>query len=129
MLIQILGKAPSLLDDLTNCHRSSLQHQVVLNAKAAISSLDDGSHIFRECLESTEPLPILVQSLLKTGSKYADSRSTRILGRFQKHSLWLQNMAPAIDVVVNVQAGIAAPIWAPIRYVLKASCTTLSCSS
>ncbi|KAH7363842.1 hypothetical protein BKA65DRAFT_123437 [Rhexocercosporidium sp. MPI-PUGE-AT-0058] len=43
------------------------------------------------------------------------------LGGFQKYTLWLQNMAPAIDVAVNASSGIACPVWAPIKYILKLS--------
>ena len=48
-------------------------------------------------------------------------RFTKLLDGFQKHTLWLQNMGSVVDVVVQTQAGIGCPVWAPIKFVLKVS--------
>ncbi|KAH6698319.1 hypothetical protein BKA61DRAFT_622021 [Leptodontidium sp. MPI-SDFR-AT-0119] len=98
-----------------------LQQQAIQAAKAAFSSLSDGNVIFQQYLESTEPISTVVQGLLAKHGSQRDKRCARILENFQKYTLWLQNMAPAIDVAVNTSSGIACPVWAPIKYILKLS--------
>jgi hypothetical protein len=106
---------------LVKNYRISLQQQAVQAAKAAFSSLNDDNVIFQQCLQSTEPISTIIQGLLAKHGSHTDKRSTRLLENFQKHTLWLQNMSPAIDVAVNASSGIACPVWAPIKYILSVS--------
>jgi hypothetical protein len=91
----------------------------VQKAKDALLAQTNGSLIFQQCLESNEPIPSLVQTLIKSHEQHAAKRSTRLIDKFQTHTLWLQNMAVAIDVAANVSPGLICPVWAPLRYILK----------
>lgn len=46
-------------------------------------------------------------------------KSIKILGKLQQYTTWLQNIERVVDVAVQTQAGIACPLWAPIKLVLK----------
>ncbi|KAG4441335.1 hypothetical protein IFR05_003198 [Cadophora sp. M221] len=113
--------SPSANDTVSDIENNPLQQQAVQAAKAAFSSLNDGSVLFQQCLESTEPISTVVQGLLAKHGSQRDKKCARILENFQKYTVWLQNMAPAVDVAVNASSGIACPVWAPIKYILKLS--------
>jgi hypothetical protein len=120
--LRLLGKSPRSrwLSFIEHTYRSaSLQLQSVQKAKDALLAQTNGSLIFQQCLESDEPIPSLVQTLIKSHEQHAAKTSTRLIGKFQTHTLWLQNMAVAIDVAANACPGFICPVWAPLRYILK----------
>jgi hypothetical protein len=107
---------------------TSLQHQAVQNAKNALLAQTNGSLLFQQCLESHEPIPSLVQTLIASHEQHAVKRTTRLIVKFQTHTIWLQNMAIAIDVAANASPGFICPVWAPLRYILKVYSPLPACS-
>lgn len=84
-------------------------------AKVAFSRLPNGDHLFQQCINS--PLSI-VEAVEKTQQSQKERKSTKILEGLQKHTSWLQNLSSVVDVAVQTQAGVACPIWAPLKFVL-----------
>lgn len=101
--------------------RSSLQKQAIERAREAFSRLPNGNEIFQKCITNEETIVDVVQTTVQKHQFYKSKRSSRLLERFQKYTLWLQNISAAVDVAVQAQASIACPIWAPIKFVLKVS--------
>ena len=97
---------------------SSLQKQAIDNARAAFSQLPHSDKVFQTCVNQAQTIPEVLESLSQQHRRYKRKRFTRLLEKFQRHTLWLQQMAGAVDVVVQMNAGIACPLWAPIKYVL-----------
>ena len=102
---------------LTNSS-SALQKQAIDNARAAFSQLPHGDQVFQECVNQAQTIPEVIESLSRQHRRYKRKRFTRLFEKFQRRTLWLQHMASAVDVVVQVNAGIGCPLWAPIKYVL-----------
>jgi hypothetical protein len=107
---------------------TSLQLQAVQNAKNALLAQTNGSLLFQQCLESHEPIPSLVQTLIASHEQHAVKKSIRLIVKFQTHTIWLQNMAVAIDVAANASPGFICPVWAPLRYILKVDSPLPTCS-
>lgn len=99
----------------------TLKQQAIDRARNGFSLLPRDEKVFRECIDSSQSLVDVVRSAVSAHQEYKNRRSTRILEGFQKHSLWLQNMSSAVDIAVQVQAGIACPIWAPLKFLLQVS--------
>jgi len=99
----------------------TLKQQAIDRAQIGFSLLPRHQKAFQECIDSSQSLVDVVRSAVSAHQEYKSRRSTRILDAFQKHSLWLQNMSSAVDVAVQVQAGIACPVWAPLKFLLQVS--------
>jgi len=99
----------------------TLKQQAIDRARNGFSLLPRDQKVFQECIDSSQSLVDVVRSAVSAHHEYKSRRSTRILDGFQKHSLWLQNMSSAVDVAVQVQAGIACPVWAPLKFLLQVS--------
>lgn len=99
--------------------RSTLQKQAIERAHAAFSRLPRGDAIFQQCITSDESVVDVVKTIKEDYQSYKIKKSTQLLERFQKHTLWLQNISGVVDVAVQTQASIACPVWAPIKFVLK----------
>ena len=97
---------------------SFLQKQAIDKARSAFSQLPHGDQAFQACVKQAKTIPEIVGSLAQQHQSYQRKRFTRLLEKFQRHTLWLQNMSSAVDVVVQLNAGICCPLWAPIKYVL-----------
>jgi hypothetical protein len=55
-------------------------------------------------------------------SKYDSHRRRKrfaLAQKFEQYTQWLQNFSGVVDVVVQTQAGIGCPIWAPVKFVLQ----------
>lgn len=52
---------------------------------------------------------------------HSKKKSTKLVERFERYTLWIQGMGSIIDVAVQTQAGIACPVWAPIKFILQVS--------
>lgn len=44
-----------------------------------------------------------------------------MLDAFQRYTAWLRNFSSVVDVVVQTEAGVGCPVWAPIKFVLQIS--------
>ena len=97
---------------------SALKKQAIDNARSAFSQLPHGDQVFQACVKQAQTIPEVLGSLSRQRQCYKRKSFTRLLEKFQRHTLWLQQMAGAVDVVVQVNAGIGCPLWAPIKYVL-----------
>ncbi len=101
---------------LTRC--SALQRRAVENARLAFSRLPGGDATFRWCVGHPNTVADVVKEVTQRYQFYKEKRSTRLLERFQQHTLWLQNISGVVDIAVQTQAGIGCPLWAPIKFVL-----------
>jgi MinD superfamily P-loop ATPase len=75
--------------------------------------------LFQQCINQAESIPDVIKSVISVSSSYKKRRSTRLLQKFEQHTQLLQNASDIVDIVVQTQAGIGCPIWAPIKFVLK----------
>jgi hypothetical protein len=98
---------------------ASLQQQAIANAQSAFARLPRDAEAFRACVNQAQTITDVVQSIERRYHFYKRKRITRLLDKFHKHTLWLENISSAVDVVVQVNAGIACPLWAPIKFVLQ----------
>ena len=96
----------------------TLQEQAIGRAKAAASHLPGADAIFRQCVDQPATINDLLTILAKRHKLYKGRVSTKLLDKFQSHTAWLQNLTQVVDTVVQVQAGIGCPLWAPIKFVL-----------
>ncbi|KAF2877267.1 hypothetical protein BDV95DRAFT_141985 [Massariosphaeria phaeospora] len=90
--------------------------EAVQNAKNAFSRLPNGDQTFQQCISS--PVSI-VDAIEKAQELQKEKKSTKILEGLQKHTAWLQNLSSVVDVVVQTEAGIGCPMWAPLKFLLQ----------
>lgn len=91
-------------------------------AKKALARLPQDDTTFKQCLTSQETVHHVLEILLKKGGVYKRKKSTKILESFKRQTAWMMNISGAVDVAVQSFSGIACPIWAPIKFVLKVYC-------
>jgi hypothetical protein len=75
--------------------------------------------LFQQCINQAESIPDVIKSVISASSSYKKRKSTRLLQKFEQHTQFLQNASDIVDIVVQTQAGIGCPLWAPIKFVLK----------
>jgi hypothetical protein len=63
----------------------------------------------------------VLQSAAERQKRFKKKRLNKIIEGLNRYTLWLQNMSSSIDVAVNVSAGIACPVWAPVKFILVVS--------
>jgi hypothetical protein len=95
------------------------QHNAMNRAKAAFARLPQENTTFQECIVSHETVHKVLENICADGRIYKRKRSTRLLESFERHTSWMMNISGAVDVAVQTSAGIACPMWAPIKFVLK----------
>ncbi|CZR62960.1 uncharacterized protein PAC_12857 [Phialocephala subalpina] len=98
---------------------SSLQQQAIEKARSSFSHLPKEDAIFQQCINRADSIPDVIKSVIRTSRSYKRRKSTRLLRKFEQHTQFLQNASDIIDVVVQTQAGIGCPLWAPIKFVSK----------
>ncbi len=106
---------------MTTGTSQTVQEQAIAAARSAFARLPNGGEVFRECVSQQDSVIEVVKTVLRAQESHASKTSTRILQRFEKYTSWLQNMSTVVDVAVQTHAGLACPIWAPIKFVLKVS--------
>ncbi|PMD64205.1 uncharacterized protein K444DRAFT_506864, partial [Hyaloscypha bicolor E] len=99
----------------------SLQKQAIEKARSSFSRLPTEDVIFQQCINQADTIPDVVKSVIQTSHSYKSRRSTGLLRKFEQHTQFLQNVSDIVDIVVQTQAGIGCPLWAPIKFVLKVS--------
>lgn len=98
---------------------SPLQQDAILAARAAFHQLPNGHVLFQQCLASPSPIRDVIDALEKRQAAQKSKKHSRFLTKFQQYTQWLSNFSRVIDVVVQTNAGIGCPIWAPIKFVLE----------
>ncbi|ORY10120.1 hypothetical protein BCR34DRAFT_355975 [Clohesyomyces aquaticus] len=95
--------------------------EAVEDAKAAFAKLPHGSPLFQQCISDQITIDTVLETLKEKASMYRRRKCTNILERFYRYTSWMTNISRSIDVAVNASAGIACPVWAPIKFVLMIS--------
>lgn len=72
-----------------------------------------------QCVAGKDTLADILSAVDQTHRSHQGKISTKFLEKLHKHTAWLQNISAVVDVAVQTQAGIACPLWAPIKFVLK----------
>lgn len=98
----------------------SLQKQAIEKARLAFSRLPRKDASFRQCIGDSDSLPDVVKSVALRYQAHKDQKFQQLFERFERYTLWLQNISGVVDVAVQTQAGIGCPLWAPMKFVLKA---------
>jgi hypothetical protein len=88
----------------------------------AIAKLPNGDVLFQKCISSNDGIDTLANEL-KSRCAAHDKKRPKVLKQFEKSSAWLRNFSDVVDVVVQTQAGIGCPVWAPIKLVLMVRLT------
>lgn len=87
-------------------------------AQAAFFGLALRDPTFRKCLDGEITLNNVLETLRQKSGNHKRKKSTRLLERFHQCTAWMLNIAGSIDVAVNASAGIACPVWAPVKFLL-----------
>ena len=99
----------------------SLRVTAAQSCQLAFSRFPQGDALFQQCLNSADPVADIVQSLSRQSLSHRNKKSERLLHHFQRYTQWLQNFSGVVDVLVQTQAGIGCPVWAPLKFVLQAT--------
>lgn len=75
-------------------------------------------------MQNQDPVGAIVEALKNDHNSCKRKKTTRFLNQLQRYTQWLQNFSQVVDVVVQTQAGVGCPIWAPIKFVLQV-CTLI----
>ncbi|KAF2189335.1 hypothetical protein K469DRAFT_748014 [Zopfia rhizophila CBS 207.26] len=102
-------------------HISSLQRQAVENARSAFLRLPNGDALFQQSIAQADTVPEIMKMATQNYHLFKNKRTTQVLQKLQQNTLWLQNFSGVVDVVVQTQAGIGCPLWAPLKFVLQIS--------
>ncbi|KAH8762769.1 hypothetical protein F5882DRAFT_415593 [Hyaloscypha sp. PMI_1271] len=105
----------------TDGMQSSLQKQAIEKARSYLSHLPTEDAIFQQCVNQADSIPDVVKSVIQTSHSYKRRQSTDLLRKFERHTQFLQDASDIVNIVVQTQAGIGCPLWAPIKFVLKVS--------
>jgi hypothetical protein len=111
-----LKTQPDPSDSDLTC-RLGLQQKAIENARSAIAKLPYGDALFENCIKSKDGVGEL-SSALKDRCAAHDKKRLRIVRQFEKSTAWLRNFSAVVDIVMQTQAGIGCPVWAPIKLVL-----------
>lgn len=96
----------------------SLYREAIGRAKTAYSKLPHGDELFQQCVSDQITIDTVLATLSEKASAHRRKKSTKVLDGFYQYTSWMTNIARSIDVAVNASAGIAAPVWASIKFVL-----------
>ncbi|KAI5789536.1 hypothetical protein FPQ18DRAFT_294087, partial [Pyronema domesticum] len=104
-----------------NAQLISLEKQAIADAQNAFRKLRRENADFEQCIAQKSTLLEVLQSATERQKRFKKKRLNKIIEGFNRYTLWLQNMSSSIDVAVNVSAGIACPVWAPVKFILVVS--------
>jgi len=90
-------------------------------AKAAFQNLPHGNDLFQQCVLNKITIEAVFEEIRRNSLGHKRKLSTVALDRFHHCTAWMLNISKPIDVAVNASAGIACPVWAPIKFVLLVS--------
>jgi hypothetical protein len=98
---------------------SNCQKEAIDNARASYAKLPRGNALFDQCISNHETVHDVLYSLCQQSGAHKRKKSTKVLERFQNCASWMMSISRSIDVAVQTSSGIACPLWAPIKFVLK----------
>ena len=96
-----------------------MRKDAIDRARLAFAELPQGDALFQQCISDQETICSVLETLSQKAGVYKHKRSTRLLESFHGCTAWMKNISESIDVAVQTSWGIACPIWAPIKFVLK----------
>ncbi|OCL06718.1 hypothetical protein AOQ84DRAFT_410315, partial [Glonium stellatum] len=99
----------------------SLQQQAIRKARAAYARFPNGDALFQQCIAQQDTVGEIMKSIKQKYDSNQEEKLNRILNKFQDYTAWLRNISGVVDIVVQTQAGIGCPLWAPIKFVLQIS--------
>jgi hypothetical protein len=94
-----------------------LGEQAIKNAQLVFEKLPNGDALFQKCISSDNGVETLAKELESRCAAH-NKRRPKLLRQFEKSSAWLRNFSTVVDIVVQTEAGIGCPIWAPIKLIL-----------
>lgn len=100
-------------------NRNGLQDEAINRAKAAYAKLPNGNEILSRCRASSNPIDELVKQLEEKHQQRKSKKLSRLLHCFYRNTAVLHNYSKIIDVVVQTEAGLGCPIWAPVKFILE----------
>jgi hypothetical protein len=103
----------------SNQDSESLQLQAIERARQSFARLPKNHALFVQCLEGNETISDVLTAISRRHHSYSRKKSSRALQSFEQYTTWLRSISDAVDIVVQTQAGIGCPLWAPIKFVLK----------
>ena len=104
----------------TDAERLSLQQQAVQRVRSRFGELKEEDTLFTEAQNQQDAVAQILKAMK---NKYDHRRSKRrgLVEKFERYTQWLQNFSEIVDTLVQTQAGIGCPVWAPIKLVLQVS--------
>lgn len=113
-----LGSQPDAVPPTRNM--KSLQQQAIEKAQFSFSKLPSRDAAFQRCASSNDGVTELIEALKARYDSHNKKRSL-LVRKFHQYSAWLRNFSNVIDIVVQTQANIGCPLWAPLKFVLEVS--------
>jgi hypothetical protein len=98
-----------------------LQKEAVNRAKAAFAKFPHENDEFQKCVNDQISIDVVLATLREKAASHKRKRSTKVLEGFHNYTSWMMNISKSIDIAVNTSAGIACPVWAPLKFVLMVS--------
>jgi hypothetical protein len=98
---------------------SESQKQAIEKAKAAFAKLPDGDRLFQQCVNDQGTVLEVVEALHNHCAIHKRRKFTRILESFRRYTSWMNSISGSVNFAVQTSSGIACPLWAPIKFVLK----------
>jgi hypothetical protein len=98
---------------------SESQKQAIDKAKAAFAKLPGGDRLFQQCVNDQGTVLEVVEALHKQCAIHKRKKFTRILESFRRYTSWMNSISGSVNVAVQPSLGIACPLWAPIKFILK----------
>ena len=103
---------------LVTADTRTLQQQAVERARSAFGALADGDALFAQVNTQNDVVAEMLKTLKLRYGYHRNKRRT-IVEKFEKYTRWMQNLTGVFETLAQTQAGIACPIWAPIKLVLQ----------
>ena len=104
----------------TEAESQSLQQKAVERVRSALGNLKDEDALFTQAQNQPDAVSEILKTLKqKYDGQHSKRRTNTIVRKFEQYTQWLQNFSEIVDTLAQTQAGIACPIWAPIKFVLQ----------
>ena len=96
----------------------TLQQQAVERACSTFGTLAGENALFAQVKTQGDAVAEMLKILKLKYECHRNKRRT-IVERFEKYTQWMQNLTGVFETLAQTQAGIACPIWAPVKLVLQ----------
>ena len=98
---------------------SSIQQQAIEKARLVLADVPFEDALFRQCASQADAVVDMVKALKSKYDSHRRRKRFALAQKFEQYTQWLQNFSRVVDVVVQTQAGIGCPIWAPVKFALQ----------